>query len=260
MTRAPPTPHPARRPCVLPMARAAKLALAPPPAPADGFPVLVASEESLADLNTRLQQPIPMDRFRWGRRQWPPPPLVLAPPPPGLVSQHANARARCSLAPPHRQTPAIGPRSDPNQGPGTCALIPANTPHPMPKKGPTSCCAARVLPGPTMVGAASASGVRAWRCPWSNPAAAAPCPAWTSQRAWRPARSQVGRACGPGSLRVGRPACFGARSRHSPGPDGARCHTPRTLCPKPIPPTALACNARLAGNNCPTPHPPQGQR
>ncbi|GBF96329.1 hypothetical protein Rsub_09399 [Raphidocelis subcapitata] len=31
---------------------------------ADGFPVLVACEESLADLNTRLQQPIPMDRFR----------------------------------------------------------------------------------------------------------------------------------------------------------------------------------------------------
>lgn len=31
---------------------------------ADGFPVLVASEASLEDLNSRLQSPIPMNRFR----------------------------------------------------------------------------------------------------------------------------------------------------------------------------------------------------
>lgn len=31
---------------------------------ADGFPVLLANEESLADLNSRLEQPVPMDRFR----------------------------------------------------------------------------------------------------------------------------------------------------------------------------------------------------
>lgn len=30
----------------------------------DGFPVLLISEESLADLNTRLKQPLPMNRFR----------------------------------------------------------------------------------------------------------------------------------------------------------------------------------------------------
>jgi uncharacterized protein len=43
------------------------------PAPmgfADGFPLLVCNEASLADLNTRLPQPIPMERFR--------PNLVLA--------------------------------------------------------------------------------------------------------------------------------------------------------------------------------------
>ncbi len=31
---------------------------------ADGFPLLIASEESLADLNGRLTEPVPMDRFR----------------------------------------------------------------------------------------------------------------------------------------------------------------------------------------------------
>jgi len=31
---------------------------------ADGFPILLANEESLADLNRRLTNPIPMDRFR----------------------------------------------------------------------------------------------------------------------------------------------------------------------------------------------------
>jgi len=30
----------------------------------DGFPLLIATEASLADLNTRLQQPLPMNRFR----------------------------------------------------------------------------------------------------------------------------------------------------------------------------------------------------
>lgn len=49
-------------------ARRANPAFAGPrPAPmgfADGFPVLVCNEASLADLNTRLPQPIPMDRFR----------------------------------------------------------------------------------------------------------------------------------------------------------------------------------------------------
>lgn len=31
---------------------------------ADGYPILVAGEESLADLNRRLEAPVPMDRFR----------------------------------------------------------------------------------------------------------------------------------------------------------------------------------------------------
>lgn len=31
---------------------------------ADGFPILLISEESLADLNSRLAQPLPMNRFR----------------------------------------------------------------------------------------------------------------------------------------------------------------------------------------------------
>lgn len=31
---------------------------------ADGFPLLIASEGSLADLNSRLQEPLPMNRFR----------------------------------------------------------------------------------------------------------------------------------------------------------------------------------------------------
>jgi uncharacterized protein YcbX len=31
---------------------------------ADGYPILLASEESLADLNARLEWPVPMDRFR----------------------------------------------------------------------------------------------------------------------------------------------------------------------------------------------------
>ncbi len=31
---------------------------------ADGYPFLIASEESLADLNTRLETPLPMNRFR----------------------------------------------------------------------------------------------------------------------------------------------------------------------------------------------------
>ena len=31
---------------------------------ADGYPVLLATMESLADLNTRLEQPVPMNRFR----------------------------------------------------------------------------------------------------------------------------------------------------------------------------------------------------
>ena len=31
---------------------------------ADGYPILLASEESLADLNARLETPIPMNRFR----------------------------------------------------------------------------------------------------------------------------------------------------------------------------------------------------
>lgn len=31
---------------------------------ADGFPILLASLESLADLNARLEEPVPMDRFR----------------------------------------------------------------------------------------------------------------------------------------------------------------------------------------------------
>ncbi len=31
---------------------------------ADGFPILIASEESLADLNARLEIPLPMNRFR----------------------------------------------------------------------------------------------------------------------------------------------------------------------------------------------------
>jgi hypothetical protein len=31
---------------------------------ADGYPILLVSEESLADLNSRLETPVPMDRFR----------------------------------------------------------------------------------------------------------------------------------------------------------------------------------------------------
>lgn len=31
---------------------------------ADGYPILIASEESLADLNSRLETPLPMNRFR----------------------------------------------------------------------------------------------------------------------------------------------------------------------------------------------------
>jgi uncharacterized protein YcbX len=31
---------------------------------ADGYPILLASEESLADLNARLETPVPMNRFR----------------------------------------------------------------------------------------------------------------------------------------------------------------------------------------------------
>lgn len=31
---------------------------------ADGYPILLASEEGLADLNTRLESPVPMNRFR----------------------------------------------------------------------------------------------------------------------------------------------------------------------------------------------------
>jgi uncharacterized protein YcbX len=31
---------------------------------ADGYPILLASEESMADLNTRLETPLPMNRFR----------------------------------------------------------------------------------------------------------------------------------------------------------------------------------------------------
>ena len=31
---------------------------------ADGYPILIASEESLADLNARLETPVPMNRFR----------------------------------------------------------------------------------------------------------------------------------------------------------------------------------------------------
>jgi uncharacterized protein YcbX len=31
---------------------------------ADAFPILMASEESLADLNSRLAEPLPMNRFR----------------------------------------------------------------------------------------------------------------------------------------------------------------------------------------------------
>ena len=31
---------------------------------ADGYPILILSEESLADLNTRLETPVPMNRFR----------------------------------------------------------------------------------------------------------------------------------------------------------------------------------------------------
>ena len=31
---------------------------------ADGYPILIASEESLADLNSRLETPVPMNRFR----------------------------------------------------------------------------------------------------------------------------------------------------------------------------------------------------
>jgi len=31
---------------------------------ADGYPILIASEEGLADLNTRLETPVPMNRFR----------------------------------------------------------------------------------------------------------------------------------------------------------------------------------------------------
>jgi uncharacterized protein YcbX len=31
---------------------------------ADGYPILIASEDSLADLNSRLESPLPMDRFR----------------------------------------------------------------------------------------------------------------------------------------------------------------------------------------------------
>lgn len=31
---------------------------------ADGYPILLASEESLADLNARLEEPVPMNRFR----------------------------------------------------------------------------------------------------------------------------------------------------------------------------------------------------
>ncbi|MGB7875370.1 MAG: MOSC domain-containing protein [Anaerolineales bacterium] len=31
---------------------------------ADGYPILLASEESLADLNSRLDEPVPMNRFR----------------------------------------------------------------------------------------------------------------------------------------------------------------------------------------------------
>lgn len=36
----------------------------PTPAFADGFPLLLANQSSLDDLNTRLAAPIPMNRFR----------------------------------------------------------------------------------------------------------------------------------------------------------------------------------------------------
>src|SRR5262245_41910689 len=36
----------------------------PAPAFADGYPLLLIAEESLADLNTRLAEPLPMNRFR----------------------------------------------------------------------------------------------------------------------------------------------------------------------------------------------------
>jgi uncharacterized protein len=51
----------------LPARRANPAFAGPMPAPmgfADGFPLLVCNEASLADLNTRLPQPIPMERFR----------------------------------------------------------------------------------------------------------------------------------------------------------------------------------------------------
>jgi uncharacterized protein YcbX len=31
---------------------------------ADGYPILIISEESLSDLNSRLDSPLPMNRFR----------------------------------------------------------------------------------------------------------------------------------------------------------------------------------------------------
>jgi uncharacterized protein len=91
---------------------------------ADGFPVLLAAEASLDDLNTRLEQPIPMRRFR--------PNMVIGGPEPwaedhwrririgGVVFRRPKPCSRCAVTTVDQQT---GKRPDPREPLRTLALF-----------------------------------------------------------------------------------------------------------------------------------------
>ncbi len=79
---------------------------------ADAYPVLIVSEESLADLNARLETPLPMNRFRpnivvsgcraWEEDEWPSVTLD------GLEFQRAKACYRCPIPTINQETAEMG--------------------------------------------------------------------------------------------------------------------------------------------------------
>ena len=90
---------------------------------ADGFPLLVTTTTSLADLNRRLAMPVPMDRFRpnlviegavpWAEDGWP---HILA----GLVRLRlASPCSRCKVTTLDQQTGETPARTEPLKTLGT---------------------------------------------------------------------------------------------------------------------------------------------
>ncbi|CAL8463480.1 g3014 [Coccomyxa elongata] len=103
---------PKRRECELPFGKGIETAFA------DGYPFLIATESSLADLNNRMPEPLPMDRFRpnlviddsvepWAEDDWHALSIV-GPPDRKVEFLSVKPCSRCKVTTTDQETGAVG--------------------------------------------------------------------------------------------------------------------------------------------------------